>query len=175
MGGFTQYPEMFRIAGQGETKMGTEIERKFLLKNDTWRSLAEGTRYRQGYLNRSKECTVRVRTINGGGYLTIKGPNKGATRIEYDYAIPESDARSMLDDLCEKPVIEKKRHKIDFAGHVWEVDEFFGENTGLIVAEVELESEDQCFEKPEWIGDEVTGDPMYYNTSLVTHPYVKWS
>jgi adenylate cyclase len=154
--------------------MGTEIERKFLLKNDAWRSLAGGTRYRQGYLNRSKECTVRVRTKNRSGYLTIKGPEKGITRIEYEYVIPESDAISMLEDLCEKPIIEKKRHKIDAAGLVWEVDEFLGENTGLIVAEVELESEDQCFEKPEWIGDEVTGDPRYYNASLVTHPYVNW-
>ena len=154
--------------------MGTEIERKFLLKNDTWRSLARGTRYRQGYLNRSKECTVRVRTIDDDGFITVKGPNKGASRVEYEYDIPESDARSMLDDLCEKPIIEKNRYKIDFAGLVWEVDEFLGENTGLIVAEVELERVDQSFEKPAWVGDEVTGDPKYYNASLVTHPYVQW-
>ncbi len=136
--------------------------------------MAGGTRVRQGYLNRSKECTVRIRTTNGSGYLTIKGPEKGVTRIEYEYAIPESDAISMLEDLCEKPIIEKKRHKIEFAGLVWEVDEFFGANTGLIMAEVELENEDQYFAKPEWIGEEVTGDPRYYNTSLVTHPYVDW-
>lgn len=154
--------------------MGIEIERKFLLKNDMWRSLARGTKYRQGYLNSTKERTVRVRTIDDSGYLTIKGPNKGATRVEYEYDIPERDATAMLNDLCEKPIIEKNRHKIDFAGLVWEVDEFFGENTGLIVAEVELESEDQRFEKPEWIGDEVTGDPKYYNANLVIHPYIKW-
>lgn len=154
--------------------MGTEIERKFLLKNDTWRSLARGTRYRQGYLNSTRERTVRVRTIDDKGCLTIKGPNKGATRAEYEYDIPESDARSMLNDLCEKPLIEKSRYKIDFAGLVWEVDEFIGENRGLILAEVELESENQRFEKPEWIGDEVTADPKYYNTSLVTYPYSKW-
>jgi adenylate cyclase len=154
--------------------MGTEIERKFLLKSDTWRSLARGTRYRQGYLNSTKECTVRVRSTGGGGFLTVKGPSKGATRIEYEYDIPASDAAAMLDDFCEKPIIEKIRHKIDFAGFVWEVDEFFGENTGLILAEVELESEDQCFEKPEWVGDEVTDDPRYYNANLVTHPYTKW-
>ena len=154
--------------------MGTEIERKFLLKNDTWRSLTRGTRYRQGYLSSSKECTIRVRSISGSGYLTIKGPNKGATRIEYEYDIPESDATAMLDDFCQKPIIEKNRYKIDFAELVWEVDEFFGENTGLILAEVELESEDQCFERPEWVGDEVTGDPKYYNANLVTHPYLKW-
>ena len=154
--------------------MGTGIERKFLLKNDTWRSLARGTRYRQGYLNRSKECTVRVRTVDDDGFITIKGPNKGATRVAYEYDIPESDARSMLNDFCEKPLIEKNRYKIDFAGLVWEVDEFFGDNAGLVLAEVELEREDQCFEKPEWVGQEVTGDPRYYNTSLVTHPYVQW-
>ena len=154
--------------------MGIEIERKFLLKNDTWRSLASGTKYRQGYLNSTKERTVRVRTIDDSGYLTIKGPNKGATRVEYEYDIPESDATAMLDDLCETPIIEKNRHKIDYTGHVWEVDEFFGENTGLIVAEVELEREDQHFEKPGWIGDEVTGDPKYYNANLVIHPYIKW-
>lgn len=154
--------------------MGTEIERKFLLKNDTWRHSARGTRYRQGYLNSTKECTVRVRTTEGSGCLTLKGPNKGATRIEYEYDIPESDAAAMLDELCQKPIIEKNRHKIDFAGLVWEVDEFFGENAGLILAEVELESEDQCFSKPEWIGAEVTGNPKYYNANLVTHPYMKW-
>jgi len=154
--------------------MGIEIERKFLLKNDTWRSLARGIKYRQGYLNSTKDRTVRVRTIDDRGFLTIKGPNKGATRVEYEYDIPGSDAANMLDDLCEKPIIEKNRHKIDFAGLIWEVDEFFGENTGLIVAEVELESEDQRFEKPEWVGDEVTGDPKYYNANLVIHPYIKW-
>ena len=154
--------------------METEIERKFLLKDDTWRSSARGTRYRQGYLNSAKECTVRVRTTGGSGYLTIKGPNKGATRIEYEYDIPESDATAILDELCQKPIIEKKRYKIDFAGLVWEVDEFFGENTGLIIAEVELESEDQCFAKPEWIGAEVTGDPKYYNANLMAHPYTRW-
>jgi CYTH domain-containing protein len=155
-------------------KMGTEIERKYLLKNDTWRLLARGTIYRQGYLNRTKECTVRVRTTGAGGYLTIKGYSKGATRVEYEYDIPESDAASLLHDFCLKPLIEKRRYKIEFAGLVWDIDEFLGENTGLIVAEVELEREDQPFEKPEWIGQEVTGDPKYYNANLVAHPYCTW-
>ncbi|MBT8374143.1 MAG: CYTH domain-containing protein [Deltaproteobacteria bacterium] len=154
--------------------MGIEIERKFLLLNDTWRSLAKGTKYRQGYLNSTKERTVRVRTIDDSGYLTIKGPSKGATRVEYEYDIPEKDATAMLDDLCERPIIEKNRYKIDFAGLIWEVDEFFGENRGLVVAEVELESEGQRFEKPDWIGDEVTGDPKYFNSNLVINPYIKW-
>ena len=154
--------------------MGTEIERKFLLIGDSWRSLATGTKYRQGYLNSTKERVVRVRTIDDDGFLTIKGITTGATRVEYEYKIPKKDATEMLDELCEKPIIEKNRYKIDFDGFIWEVDEFFGENQGLIVAEVELESEDQAFEKPEWIGDEVTGDPKYFNSNLIVNPYTKW-
>ena len=154
--------------------MGTEIERKFLVKENSWRSLAAGTKYRQGYLNSTKERTVRVRTIDDKGFLTIKGITTGASRAEYEYEIPAADADALLDDLCEKPLIEKNRYKIDFEGFVWEVDEFFGENQGLIVAEVELESEDQAFEKPVWIGEEVTGDPKYFNSNLINNPYLKW-
>lgn len=154
--------------------MGTEIERKFLVKENSWRSLAAGTIYRQGYLNSAKERTVRVRTIDDKGFLTIKGVTTGASRVEYEYEIPVADADALLDDLCEKPLIEKNRYKIDFEGFVWEVDEFFGENQGLIVAEVELESEDQAFEKPGWIGEEVTGDPKYFNSNLINNPYLKW-
>jgi adenylate cyclase len=154
--------------------MGTEIERKFLMKDDSWRSLATGTKYRQGYLNSTKERVVRVRTIDDKGFLTIKGITTGATRVEYEYEIPDAEATAMLDDLCEKPLIEKNRYKIALCGFTWEVDEFFGENQGLIVAEVELESEDQQFEKPEWIGEEVTGDPKYFNSNLIQNPYLKW-
>jgi len=154
--------------------MGTEIERKFLLQGDSWRSLATGTKYRQGYLNSTKERVVRVRTIDDDGFLTIKGITTGATRVEYEYKIPKKDATEMLDELCEKPIIEKNRYKIDFAGFIWEVDEFFRENRGLIVAEIELESEGQPFEKPEWIGDEVTGDPKYFNSNLIVNPFTKW-
>ena len=154
--------------------MGIEIERKFLIKNNSWRSLAQGTQYRQGYLNSAKERIVRVRTIDDKGFLTIKGITTGATRVEYEYEIPHADASAMLDDLCEKPLIEKNRYKIAINGLTWEVDEFFGENQGLIVAEVELESEDQPFEKPEWIGEEVTGDPRYFNSNLIQNPYLKW-
>ena len=154
--------------------MGTEIERKFLVTENSWRSLAAGTKYRQGYLNSAKERTVRVRTIDDKGFLTIKGITTGASRAEYEYEIPVADADALLDDLCEKPLIEKNRYKIDFEGFVWEVDEFFGENQGLIVAEVELESEDQAFEKPGWIGEEVTGDPKYFNSNLINNPYLKW-
>jgi CYTH domain-containing protein len=154
--------------------MGTEIERKFLVTENSWRSLAAGVKYRQGYLNSAKERTVRVRTIDDKGFLTIKGITTGASRAEYEYEIPVGDADALLDDLCEKPLIEKNRYKIDFEGFVWEVDEFFGENQGLIVAEVELESEDQAFEKPGWIGEEVTGDPKYFNSNLINNPYLKW-
>ncbi len=154
--------------------MGIEIERKFLLKNDVWRDLAEGVYYRQGYLNSARERTVRVRTINEKGFLTIKGVADGATRLEFEYEIPKDECNIMLDDLAEKPVIEKNRYKVDYKGFVWEIDEFFGENRGLIVAELELESEDQKFEIPEWIGEEVTGDPRYFNSNLINHPYTKW-
>jgi len=154
--------------------MGTEIERKFLIKDDSWRSLATGTKYRQGYLNSTKERVVRVRTIDDKGFLTIKGITTGATRVEYEYEIPDAEATAMLDDLCEKPLIEKNRYKIALGGFTWEVDEFFGENQGLIVAEVELETEDQPFEKPVWIGEEVTGDPKYFNSNLIQNPYLKW-
>ena len=121
--------------------MAKEIERKFLVKEETWR-LAKGTQYRQGYLNSAKERIVRVRTIDDKSYLTIKGLTVGASRMEFEYEIPRQDADTLL-DLCEKPLIEKNRYKVEHGGFVWEVDEFFGENQGLIVAELELESEDQ--------------------------------
>jgi CYTH domain-containing protein len=154
--------------------MGKEIERKFLIKSDSWRSLAKGKRVRQGYLNRNKERVVRIRTIDDKGFLTIKGKTTGATRAEFEYDIPAAEAEAMLDHLCERPLIEKNRYKIEFGGLIWEVDEFLGENQGLIVAEVELESEDQAFENPAWIGEEVTGDPKYFNSNLVQHPYTRW-
>jgi adenylate cyclase len=155
-------------------EMAKEIERKFLLNGDTWKSLAKGTRYRQGYLNSVKERTVRVRTVGDKGFLTVKGITTGASRTEYEYPIPVPDAEGMLNELCEKPLIEKNRYKIKDRNLTWEVDEFFGENQGLIVAEVELQSEGQSFEKPEWIGEEVTGDPRYFNANLIKHPYTKW-
>ena len=154
--------------------MGTEIERKFLLTGDDWKTLATGTYYRQGYLSSQKERTVRVRIIADTGFLTIKGKSIGATRMEYEYEIPVEDAKVLLNKLCEKPIIEKNRYKIKFAGFTWEVDEFFGENEGLIVAEIELESEDQQFEKPEWIGEEVGSDPRYFNSNLIKNPFSSW-
>ena len=154
--------------------MAVEIERKFLVVEDSWRELAEGTSYRQGYLSTVKERTVRVRTIDDKGYLTIKGITIGATRAEYEYEIPAADANEMLDTLCEQPIIEKKRYKIPRDGFTWEIDEFGGVNEGLIVAEIELESEDQAFDKPDWVGEEVTGDPRYFNSNLIATPFTAW-
>jgi adenylate cyclase len=154
--------------------MGQEIERKFLVKGDDWRSLAKGTYCRQGYLNSAMERTVRIRTIGEKAFLTIKGPTVAATRSEYEYEIPVTDCNAMLEALAEKPIIEKKRYKVPFAGLTWEIDEFFGDNAGLIVAEVELMSEDQAFQKPEWIGGEVTGDHRYFNSDLIKHPFTRW-
>jgi len=152
--------------------MGKEIERKFMVKEGAWRN-AKGTRYRQGYLNSAKERNVRVRTMEDKAYLTIKGIAIGASRMEFEYEIPLKDANELL-EICEKPLIEKTRYKVQEGGFVWEVDEFFRENQGLIVAEVELESEDQEFPKPDWVREEVTGDPRYFNSNLIKNPYTNW-
>ena len=154
--------------------MAKEIERKFLVKGDAWRALANGTTYRQGYLNSAKERTVRVRTAEDKAFLTIKGLTLGATRAEYEYAIPFDEGKAMLDALAEKPLIEKKRYKIPAGDLTWEIDEFLGDNAGLIVAEVELKSEDQAFDRPAWLGDEVTGDTRYYNANLIKKPFTRW-
>ena len=155
--------------------MPTEIERKFLVKGDEWRTLATGTAYRQGYLSTKKGCTVRVRLVGNQGYLTIKGSTKSISRAEYEYPIPAKDAIEMLDNLCEASLIEKTRYKIEFAGLTWEVDEFAGENQGLIIAEVELADENQTIKLPDWIGKEVSDDPRYFNANLVQHPFSQWS
>jgi len=154
--------------------MAKEIERKFLVKGDAWRKLAQGTHYRQGYLSTVKERTVRVRTIDDKGFLTIKGISVGASRAEYEYEISVDDANAMLDKLCERPLIEKTRYKIEHQGFIWEVDEFEGDNQGLIVAEIELKDENQKFDLPQWIGEEVTGDPRYFNSNLLKNPYTMW-
>ena len=154
--------------------MATEIERKFLVKGDEWRSLATGIVYRQGYLSTKKDCSVRVRLVGDRGYLTIKGLTQGFSRAEYEYTIPAEDAQDMLDNLCARPLIEKTRYKIEYAGLTWEVDEFAGENQGLIVAEVELTQTNQQIELPDWIDQEVSDDPRYYNVNLIQHPYRQW-
>lgn len=153
--------------------MATEIERKFLLASDAWRAGATGTEYRQGYLSRDPARTVRVRIAGEQGWLTIKGRNEGISRAEFEYAIPLTDAQQLL-VLCEGPLIEKRRYRVEYAGFVWEIDEFFGQNSGLVVAEIELPSADAAFELPPWLGAEVSGDARYYNSSLSKTPYSEW-
>lgn len=154
--------------------MGVEIERKFLVRGDRWKILGQGVLLRQGYLSSSPERTVRVRIEGDSAMLTIKGKSSGATRSEWEYPVPLADAQAFLDTLCERPIIEKKRYRIPFEGMVWEVDEFFGENAGLVVAEIELTAENQSFAKPDWIAEEVTQDPRYFNSSLIRNPYSRW-
>jgi len=153
--------------------MGIEIERKYLVKGDEWRSLATGVEYSQGYLSAGQGITVRVRIVGNQGFLTIKGPSLGKSRAEFEYAIPVEDAREMLGNLCDRPLIEKTRYKIKHGDLIWEIDEFSGENQGLIIAEVELTDENQIIDLPEWIEREVS-DPKYYNANLVKNPYSKW-
>lgn len=152
--------------------MAVEIERKFLVVNAGWRT-SVGVRYTQGYLNRDKNRTVRVRVAGALGWLTIKGISSGATRAEFEYPIPVADAQALL-ALCDTPLIDKTRHTLTHAGTVWEVDEFHGDNAGLVVAEVELMSEDQPFERPPWLGQEVTHDARYFNSALIAHPFGRW-
>jgi len=154
--------------------MGTEIERKFLVIGNAWRELAVGTEYRQGYLCSGSDRTVRVRIAGEKAFLTIKGKSSGISRMEFEYAIPVEDARVLLAELCEQPVIDKIRYKVDYRGFVWEVDEFLGDNAGLLVAEIELEEEEQAFEKPPWVGAEVSADRRYSNAGLVRFPFSRW-
>lgn len=154
--------------------MALEIERKFLVVGDAWRSLATGTLYRQGYVVLGAGKTVRVRVAGSTGYLTIKGPSVNLARTEFEYEIPLDDAMTLLDTLCEQPLVEKTRYKIPYGGMVWEVDEFAGENQGLIVAEVELATADQAIALPPWVGADVSDDPRYFNVYLVQHPYRQW-
>lgn len=154
--------------------MATEIERKYLVVDDAWRSLAAGTVFRQGYLSTVKERTVRIRVVGDRGYLTVKGLTVGAVRSEFEYEIPIADAEQMLNELCEQPLIEKTRYVIELNGLTWEIDRFSGVNEGLVVAEVELEDEDQPIALPEWIGEEVTHDARYFNANLISHPFSEW-
>ncbi|NLX63548.1 MAG: CYTH domain-containing protein [Clostridiaceae bacterium] len=153
--------------------MAREIERKFLVLNDDFKKGTNGILYRQGYLCADPKRTVRVRTVGNTGYLTIKGASKGAARTEFEYSIPKEDAEELL-LLCETPLIEKYRYFISYKGYTWEVDEFLGENKGLVIAEIELESETQEIELPPWVGAEVTSDPRYYNSSLARFPFSRW-
>ena len=156
--------------------MGLEIERKFLLNGDGWRQgVYHSERLRQGYLNNEEQCSVRVRTGADKAWLNIKGVTVGAQRLEYEYEIPLHEGHEILDTLSHKPIVEKVRHLVNVGKHVWEVDEFEGENAGLVVAEVELDHPDERFEKPDWVGEEVTHDVRYYNTNLCRNPFKNWA
>ena len=154
--------------------MGIEIERKFLVKNETFRNLAQAEIYLQGFLSTNKKRIVRVRISKGKAWLTIKGISKGALRQEFEYEIPFNDAEYIINNMCKKPTILKKRYRIPMGKLIWEVDEFLNENEGLLLAEIELDAEDQVFDLPEWVGKEVTGNKKYYNAYLVKHPYSTW-
>jgi adenylate cyclase len=153
--------------------MGVEIERKFLVCGDAWRALAAPLLLRQGYLSSHPERVVRVRIEGEAAMMTVKGRSVGASRGEWEYPIPLADAEELL-RLCEQPLVEKYRRRIGFGGLIWEVDEFLGANAGLVVAEVELSSEDQAFDKPDWVGAEVSDDARYFNSNLIRHPYTLW-
>ena len=156
--------------------MPTEIERKFLVTDGAWRTQAHRRElYRQGYLASGAHCSVRVRIGGERAWLGLKGRVRGASRLEYEYSIPVAEANEILDQLCEHGLVEKVRHWVRWAAHEWEVDEFLGANAGLVMAEVELEREDEPVELPPWAGLEVTHDVRYYNSSLARQPYGSWT
>lgn len=156
--------------------MGVEIERKFLVTGDAWRAAASSRELlRQGYLANTSRASVRVRRAGQAGWLSVKSMTRAIVREEYEYPIPPADADAMLDRLCAGPRIEKVRHLVAVAGHRWEVDEFLGDNAGLVVAELELDEADEPFERPPWLGAEVTHLERYYNFNLAARPYSQWS
>lgn len=156
--------------------MALEIERKFLLRSDAWRAqVATRVLMRQGYLSSGSRCSIRARIAGELAWLNLKAKRSGMTRLEYEYPIPTADANEILDQLCEGPLIEKYRHEIPSGPHIWEIDEFLGDNRGLIVAEIELGSEAETFARPDWLGDEVTADERYYNFNLATNPFKAWA
>lgn len=154
--------------------MPLEIERKYLVVGDSWRSSKRREVFRQGYLSVDPSRSVRVRVTGESAKLTIKGVSEGIKRTEFEYPIPKCEAEEMLSGLCLRPLIDKTRYFIDFKGLEWSVDEFHGLNEGLILAEVELASIDQQVLAPDWIGQEVSEDPRYYNAYLVNHPFSSW-
>ncbi len=155
--------------------MPVEIERKFLVKNEQWRDSVESqARITQGYLSNNSNATVRVRIKGEKAFITIKGASQGVSRSEFEYPIPVDDAEAMLSEMPVSPVVDKVRHLVRCGPHVWELDVFHGENEGLVMAELELGSEDESFELPEWAGEEVSDDPRYYNVNLAQNPYKHW-
>ncbi|WP_028891740.1 CYTH domain-containing protein [Tenacibaculum sp. 47A_GOM-205m] len=156
--------------------MAVEIERKFLVKSEAFKEISFQKNYiKQGFLNSDKERVVRVRIKDDKGFLTIKGASNasGTTRFEWEKEIDKNEAKSLF-NLCEKGIIEKYRYLVKVDNHTFEVDEFLGENNGLLIAEVELKNEDENFTKPEWLGEEVTGIAKYYNSNLSKHPFIRW-
>jgi adenylate cyclase len=152
-----------------------EIERKFLVTGEGWRENTQrAVRYRQGYLNDAKDCSIRVRVGAGKAFLNIKSATLGVQRHEYEYPIPFDDANEMLDRFCQGALVDKTRHYVQHEGYTWEVDVFEGDNAGLVVAEIELQDEAERFPLPSWVGAEVSDDPRYYNVCLVKHPYKDW-
>lgn len=154
--------------------MAVEIERKFLLKNQDWKKLVQpGVEIVQAYLNTEKERTVRVRIYGAAAFLTIKGKSEGIARAEFEYPIPKEDALQLM-KLSKEAVIEKKRYLLLQGKHTWEIDEFYGANEGLFLAEIELTEESEAFDRPAWLGKEVSEDPRFYNSSLVLQPFKSW-
>ena len=154
--------------------MAIEIERKFLIKEKPFSIAKRSLKIKQGYIINEKSKVIRVREKGDDYFLTIKGNNIGISRLEYDFPISKEDAKELIFHFCKTTLIEKTRHYIEHKGHTWEVDEFHGKNDGLIVAEIELESEDEKFEIPDWVGEEVTQDDRYYNMNLAIHPFTSW-
>lgn len=153
--------------------MPLEIERKFLVIGSPWTNWGAGKLLRQGYLSRSKSAVTRIRIDSEVGYFTIKGKTVGISRVEYEYEIPLEDAQSLL-LLCEGHIIEKKRWKVPHGKHVWDFDVFEGVNQGLVIAEIELSDPDELFDKPSWLGEEVSHDPRFFNASLAQKPWSEW-
>jgi len=154
--------------------MNTEIERKFIVLNSSYKQLGTSEYCIQGYIRSTKKPFIRIRTIGTQSFLTMKSNINEISRIEYEYKIPNKDAKELLELFCKNSIIEKYRYKIQYKGTLWEVDEFLGDNKGLVIAEVELISENSIFNKPDWIGKEVSSDKRYYNYNLFKHPYNKW-
>ncbi len=154
--------------------MYIEIEKKFLILNESWRKDATSVPFCQGYIYSQDGCFVRVRTAGQKAFLTIKGSKHGISRPEFEYSIPLSDAEELLQTMAQKPLIYKVRHNVSLDKHIWEIDEYMGENAGLFVAEIELTSEDEIFTRPTWLGQEVTHDPRYRNAALARCPFSQW-
>jgi adenylate cyclase len=156
--------------------MALEIEHKYLIRKDLWYAVHKpaGVKIRQGYLQTDPEKTIRIRISGINAFLTIKGPSRNASRVEYEYPIPTEEAEELL-QLCTIPIIEKVRYRVEYEGKAWDVDEFFGENEGLILAEIELSYPEEPYRKPSWVGEEVTDDPRYYNSYLAANPVSGWN